>query len=183
MKLWLRMLWAFNGWRFKSKIGINDVGVRTFRVWPTDLDAFNHMNNGVYLTVMDLGRFDHLLRTGRWAVYKKLRWYPVVVAVSITYRKSLELWKTFQVESRIIGWDEQAFFVEQRFTRNGEIYTKAIVKLRWLINPRGILSPEQVLDATGGWVGEKPALPEWIKNWDEAAKLPKGKEPAPSEWN
>ena len=182
MKLWLRMIWAFNGWRFKSKLQISDVGRRTFRVWPTDLDAFAHMNNGVYLSIMDLGRFDHLLRTGRWAVYKKLGWYPVVVAVSITYRKSLELWKLFDVESRIIGWDDQAFYAEQRFTRNGEIYTKAIVKLRWLKRPRGILTPQEVLDAAGGWTGKVPVLPAWISAWNEAAALPKGKEPAPSEW-
>ena len=182
MKLWLRMIWAFNGWRFKSKLHISDVGSRTFRVWPTDLDAFMHMNNGVYLSIMDLGRFDHLLRTRRWAVYKKLRWYPVVVAASITYRKSLELWKLFQVESKIVGWDDQAFFIEQRFTRNGEIYTKAIVKIRWLQNPRGIVTPQEVLDAAGGWAGTTPTLPKWVAQWNLDSSLPKGKEPAPSSW-
>ena len=28
------------------------------RVWPNDLDTNAHMNNGRYLTLMDLGRFD-----------------------------------------------------------------------------------------------------------------------------
>lgn len=183
MKLWLRMIWAFGGWRLKPKLSIVEVGRRNFRVWPTDLDAFMHMNNGVYLSIMDLGRFDHLLRTGRWSLYKKLRWYPVVVAVSITYRKSLELWKTFTVESSILGWDDQAFFVEQRFVRNGEIYTKAIVKMRWLKNPRGILTPQEVIDAAGGWPGKVPTIPAWVVRWNSDAALPKGKESAPSTWN
>jgi len=103
--------------------------------------------------------------------------------VSITYRKSLELWKLFQVESKIIGWDDQAFFIEQRFTRNGEIYTKAIVKIRWLQNPRGIVTPQEVLDAAGGWSGKVPTLPKWIAEWNVDSALPKGKEPAPSTWN
>lgn len=183
MKLWLRMIWAFGGWRFKSKIEMNQVGRRNFRVWPTDLDAFMHMNNGVYLSVMDLGRFDHLLRSRRWNTYKKLRWYPVVVAVSITYRKSLELWKTFSIESKVIGWDDQAFFVEQRFVRNGEIYTMAVVKLRWLKNPRGIVTPKELLEAGGGWIGPEPKLPEWVVRWNADSALPKGKAPAPSNWD
>lgn len=183
MKLWLRMIWAFNGWRLKPKINIDEVGRRNFRVWPSDLDAFMHMNNGVYLSIMDLGRFDHLLRSGRWDVYKKLRWYPVVVNVSITYRKSLELWKTFVCETKVIGWDEQAFFVEQRFTRGGEIYSMAIVKLRWLKNPRGILTPQEVMDAAGGWIGKLPILPAWVVKWNSDAALPKGREPAPSNWD
>jgi len=183
VKLWLRMIWAFTGWRFKSKLTYAEVGKRNFRVWPTDLDAFMHMNNGVYLSIMDLGRFDHLLRTGHWPQFKKRRWYPVVVAVSITYRKSLELWKTFTVESKLIGWDDQAVFVEQRFTRNGEVYTKAIVKLRWLKNPRGIVTPQEVIDAGGGWPGKVPVLPDWVVQWNADSALPKGKEPAPSTWD
>ncbi|MFM5952517.1 MAG: acyl-CoA thioesterase [Micrococcales bacterium] len=183
MKLWLRMIWAFNGWRFKSPLTIADVSKRTFRVWPTDIDAFNHMNNGVYLTLMDLGRFDLMLRAGKWQVFKKLGWYPVVVSVSIVFRKSLAPWTLFDIESKIIGWDHEAVFVEQRFTRDGEIYTRAFVKLRWLKKPRGIVTPQEVIDQAGGWPGEVPVLPAWINDWNEATVLPKGKEPAPSNWD
>ena len=107
------MIWAFNGWRFKSKLSIADVGKRTFRVWPTDIDAFNHMNNGVYLTLMDLGRFDLMLRAGKWQELKKLGWYPVVVSVSIVFRKSLAPWVLFDIETKIIGWDSEAVYAEQ----------------------------------------------------------------------
>lgn len=183
VKLWLRMIWAFNGWRFKSPLGVADVGKRTFRVWPTDIDAFNHMNNGVYLTLMDLGRFDLLLRSGTWTKLKKLSWYPVVVSVSIVFRKSLAPWVLFDIESKVVGWDDEAMYVEQRFVRDGEIYTKAIVKLRWLKRPRGIVTPQEVIDALGGWPGRKPALPGWVAAWNQSTVLPKGKEPAPSTWD
>lgn len=183
MKLWLRMIWAFNGWRFKSKLGINEVGRRTFRVWPTDIDAFNHMNNGVYLTLMDLGRFDLMLRAGKWQQLKKLGWYPVVVSVSIVFRKSLAPWVLFDIESKIIGWDHEAVYAEQRFTRDGEIYTKAIVKLRWLKRPRGIVTPTELIEAIGGWPGKEPVLPKWIHEWNKETVLPKVKEAAPSDWD
>ena len=183
MKLWLRMIWAFNGWRFKTPLGVADVGKRTFRVWPTDIDAFNHMNNGIYLTLMDLGRFDLLLRSGTWTKLKKLNWYPVVVSVSIVFRKSLAPWVLFDIESKVIGWDDEAMYVEQRFVRDGEIYTKAIVKLRWLKRPRGIVTPQEVIEALGGWPTANPVLPKWIAEWNESTVLPKGKEPAPSNWD
>lgn len=183
MKLWLRMIWAFNGWRFKTPLEINDVSKRTFRVWPTDIDAFNHMNNGVYLTLMDLGRFDLMLRSRKWQVLKKLGWYPVVVSVSIVFRKSLAPWTLFDIETKLIGRDHEAVYVEQRFTRDGEVYTKAIVKLRWLKKPRGIVTPEEVLEALGGWPGEEPQLPKWVEGWNKATVLPKGKESAPSIWD
>ena len=34
------------------------------RVWPNDLDTNAHMNNGRYLTLMDLGRFDLMTQCG-----------------------------------------------------------------------------------------------------------------------
>jgi len=34
------------------------------RVWPNDLDLFGHMNNGRYLTLMDLGRLQIVMKSG-----------------------------------------------------------------------------------------------------------------------
>ena len=73
--------------------------------------------------------------------------------------------------------------MEQRFVRNGEIYTMAVVKLRWLKNPRGIVTPEELLEAAGGWIGKVPTLPEWVVRWNQESSLPKGKEAAPSIWD
>jgi hypothetical protein len=33
------------------------------------------------------------------------------------------------------------------------------------------------------WEGPMPILPQWVANWSASSSLPKGKEPAPSEWN
>lgn len=182
MNLWLRLLWAFLSYRSRGPVRIEDMSSRNFRVWPTDLDIFNHMNNGRFLGLCDLGRFDWLLRSGIWPQLKKRHWYPVVVAETITFRKSLEPYMRFAIENKIIGWDEEAFFVEQRFVANEQIYTKAIVKIRYLVNPRGIVSPAEVIEGLGGWHGAEPKLPDWVNRWNADTKLPKGKEPAPSVW-
>jgi len=56
VKLWFRILYVWLTWRSRPKLTIDEVSRITLRVWPTDLDVYNHMNNGVFLTLMDIGR-------------------------------------------------------------------------------------------------------------------------------
>lgn len=183
VKLWFRILFVKLTWRRRTALKINDVSRIDFRVWPSDLDIYNHMNNGIFLTIMDLGRFDQGLRTGIWQLWNKLGWYPIVVNSTISYRKSLEPWQKFTLETKVIGWDDIAYYIEQRFVRNGEIYAKAIMRGRFLKRSWGILTPQEVMDGSGGWPGEPPVVPSWIKTWAKDVQLPKGKEPAPSNWD
>lgn len=170
-------------WRTRPKLKINEVSKITLRVWPTDLDLYMHMNNGVYLTLMDIARYDQGLRTGFWQQWNKRGWYPIVVNSTISYRKSLEPWQKFDIETKVIGWDDIAYYIEQRFVRNGEIYARAIMRGRFLKRSWGILTPQEVMEGSGGWPGETPVVPEWVKHWAENNALPKGKEPAPSVWS
>ena len=183
MNRWIRLIYELLSWRFRSKENFLGFGRRTFRVWPTDLDIYRHMNNGIFLTLMDIGRYDMSVRSGAWQRWKKLGWYPVVVAETITFRKSLELWQAFDIESKVVGWDDQAFYFEQRFVVADEIYSKAIVRVRFLKRSRGSVTPNQVLEAGGGWQGKVPILDSWITEWAKQTTLPKGSEAAPSEWN
>ncbi|HWD62682.1 MAG TPA: thioesterase family protein, partial [Humibacter sp.] len=64
--------------RFGKHLGHYDVAVTKFRVLPTDLDILRHMNNGVYLSIFDIGRFDMLRRNGVWQIFADRGWYPVV---------------------------------------------------------------------------------------------------------
>ncbi|HEY7796909.1 MAG TPA: thioesterase family protein, partial [Microbacteriaceae bacterium] len=83
MKLWLRILWIYLTYRSRSKLSIEEVSRVNLVVLPNDLDTYGHINNGVYLTIMDLGRLDQGLRTGIWQDWKKRGWYPVVVNATI----------------------------------------------------------------------------------------------------
>ena len=183
MKLWLRILWIYLTYRSRSKLSIEEVSRTNLIVLPNDLDTYGHINNGVYLTIMDLGRLDQGLRTGIWQDWKKRGWYPVVVNATISFRKSLQPWQKYTLETKVIGWDEVAYFIEQRFVRNGEIYAKAIMRGRFLKRSWGTVTPDEVMHAHGGWPGGDPKLPKWVKDWAESVALPKGKEPAPSEWD
>ena len=183
MKLWFRILRIFLTQGSRSRLTIDQVSRVSFRVWPSDLDVYKHMNNGVYLTLMDLGRYDQGLRTGIWKIWNKKGWYPIVVNSTITYRKSLEPWQKFDIETKVIGWEDIAYYIEQRFVRNGEIYAKAIMRGRFLKRSWGIVTPQEVMEGSGGWPGKTPVVPQEILDWAKNAQLPKGKEPAPSSWD
>ena len=183
MNLWFRLLYDLLTMRRRPAVDWQSVGKRTFRVWPSDLDIFRHMNNGIFLSLLDLGRYDLAMRSGIWQEWKKLGWYPVVVAETITFRKSLMPWQKFDLESKVIGWDDQAIYFEQRFVVKGEIYTKAIVRIRFLKRSRGIVSPAELLAQFGGWKGPEPTLEKWIIDWAAHTSLPKRKEEAPSLWH
>ena len=183
MKLWFRVFRVWLTWRSRPKVKIDEVSSVSFRVWPTDLDIYNHMNNGVFLTLMDLGRYDQGLRTGIWQKWNKLGWFPIVVNSTISYRKALLPWQKFSIETKVLGWDDIAYYIEQRFVRDGEIFARAIMRGRFLKRSWGTLTPQEVMDGSGDWPGGRPELPQWIKEWAAAVQLPKGKEPAPSNWD
>ena len=101
----------FHG-RRGPRLGFGDVSRSSFRVMPTDLDLLRHVNNGVYLSIMDVARFDMLQRNGVMAIFSARGWYPVVVAETISFRKSLQLWEKFTIESKMLGFDDQAVFLD-----------------------------------------------------------------------
>ncbi|SKA79313.1 Acyl-CoA thioesterase FadM [Agreia bicolorata] len=181
MHLFFRTVWY--QWRARSRrrVGAFDVVSTPFRVLPSDLDIFKHMNNGVYLSILDLGRLDMLVRSGIWSIVNKRGWYPVVVAETISFRKSLTLWQRFDVESRVLGFDDKAVYVEQRFTVDGEIYAHAFIRGRFLKRSGGVVPMPELLDAVGP-IPAEVTVPEWLHEWGQKTALPATKAPAPSEW-
>ena len=164
-----------------TPIGHYDVGRLAMRTLPTDLDLNRHMNNGVYLSVLDLGRFDLLIRNGIWDILRGRDWYPVVVAETISFRKSLNLWQKFVIETRVSGYDEKAVYVDQRIVVDGEIYAQAVVRARFLKKRGGTVSVAELIDAIGT-VPPDLQLPEWQLRWGKDVALPSNTVPAPSEW-
>ncbi len=158
------------------------VGTVTVTTLPTDLDILRHMNNGRYLSLFDLGRWDHLIRTGLFDVMKERGWYAVVSSETITFRKSLQLWQRFEVQSRFIGHDEKALFLEHRAVVAGEVYARAIVRARVLRRSGGTVSNEELFAAVGKPDGV-PEIDAWVHDWAAASALPPVRTPAPSIWN
>ncbi|WP_290804970.1 acyl-CoA thioesterase [Herbiconiux sp.] len=166
---------------FRSRVGMWDVATTPFRVLPTDLDVLRHMNNGVYLSLLDIGRLDLMLRSGMWAVLSAQGWYPVVVSETISFRRSLQLWQRFDIETRVLGFDEKAIYVEQRFTVAGEVYSQAFIRARFLKKSGGVVSVAELTELAGV-APDGRSLPSWVSEWGASAQLPPSKASAPSVW-
>ncbi|MFQ5935123.1 MAG: acyl-CoA thioesterase [Acidiferrobacterales bacterium] len=113
---------------FRDRLSLLDESTLEFRVWPTDLDVNFHMNNARYLSMMDLGRLDLLVRAGLFATLMKQRWQPVVGSATIRYRRSLKPFQKYRLCSRIVGWDHKWFYLEQRFEVGDTLVASAVVK-------------------------------------------------------
>ncbi|MFC6356442.1 thioesterase family protein [Luethyella okanaganae] len=173
--------------RFGPRLGHYDVARTNFVTLPTDQDILRHMNNGVYLSIMDIARFDMLRRNGVWQVFKARGWYPVVVAETISFRRSLTLWQRFTIESRILGFDDKAVYVEQRFVRPGadgrpEIYAQGYVRGRFLKRGGGVVAIDDLVEAVGV-APDDLIVPGWLLEWGGKIALPPTRAEAPSVWS
>lgn len=153
----------------------------SLRVVLRDLDQAGHVNNGVYLTMMDLGRLDLMWRAGVWKPLIAAGYYPVVAAQTITYRKSLKLRQKFDMETRLIGFADKALFIEQRFVIAGEIYARAVVKSRFLKRSGGTVSIDELSAVAGEDLSALP-VDESIRRWSADTALPSTRAEAPSSW-
>ncbi|MGV8965120.1 MAG: acyl-CoA thioesterase [Cellulomonas sp.] len=171
----LRLAWIvlharWDAWRHGGPQGEPLGAQRTaMRVLPNDLDVLRHMNNGVYLSLMDLGRVDMLVRTGVHAAVSARGWYPVVVAESIRFRRSLQLWERFEIVTRVLGWDDRVIYLEQVFERRRasgepEVVATAIVAARFLARAGGGVPAPDVAESFGA-PRESPDLPPEVTTW------------------
>ncbi len=134
MNLWLRLLWCLVSARFGSPLVLPaEAGRLRFRVWPHDLDLSVHMNNGRYLTIMDLGRLDFMVRSGLWRAVLANRWTPIASTVTIRFKRELRPFQSFRLETRLLCWDATLVVMEQTFLidggpRDGQIAAQALFK-------------------------------------------------------
>ncbi|GAB3551046.1 thioesterase family protein [Arthrobacter tumbae] len=180
MHLLLRTLWLLFASRRRAKVSIWDSASLPQRVQLTDIDIAMHVNNGMYLSLMDLGRFDLMIRSGIWKLMRRKGWTPVVNAETITFRKSLQLGQRYTIETRILGFDERAIYFEQRMVHGGEIYARAYIATR-LLSSAGPVSNAEIFEAMG-YPPADMVLPEWVHEWRVNTALPSTRRPATHDW-
>ena len=145
----------------------------------TDLDILRHMNNGRYLSLADLGRWDLVVRIGVFARTQQLGWIPLLSQASATFRKSLVLGQRFELQTRMIGTDDRAVLMEQRFVSGGEIYMQLITRTRFVKRSGGVVTMDELHNKLGTLPDE---IPEWVHQWAESSRLVSAREKLPSDW-
>src|SRR6476619_2181038 len=150
----------------RSPLSIWDNSSLPLRVLPTDIDIAMHVNNGMYFSLMDLGRFDLMARSGTWTKMRRRGWTPVAAE--------------YTIESKIIGLDSKAIYFEQRMVVDGEVYARAYIATR-LVSKGKPVSQEEIIREFGAPPADLE-LPEWIHEWRETNALPGARRRAPHVW-
>ena len=116
---------------------------------------------------------------------RRNKWSPVVQSEQITFRRSINLWQQYTLETKMLGTDDKSVWFEQRFVVDGEIYVRAYVATR-LVSKDGPVSNEDILRAVEQELGQPNPdgrqIPDWLHAWRVDAALPSSRKPAPHSW-
>lgn len=168
MNLYLRLIWTLLRARFMGPLSIEDTLEREFRVLPNDLDINMHMNNGRYLTMLDLMLVEYFSRVGFLKVMVQNRWRPMSGGSVITYRRGLAPFQKYKLRYAWVGSDD--FWNYMRFeyvTMDGRLcaagYMKGAVVSKGLVPTREAFDamdlPEEMYSRT---------LPDPVTRWVES---------------
>lgn len=133
-------------------------------VLPSDLDFQFHMNNSKYLREMDFGRIYHFISTNFYRCVLGCGGNLLLGATMIRYRRSLQLWQRFSLQTRILCWVDDAVYVEQRFLNHGDGFVCAIALLK--MSTKGV-KVNQVLERLCTDGTQSPPFPPHVKSWAE----------------
>lgn len=134
MNLWIRLLWLLLTARHRGHLSLpRESSTLHFRVWPHDLDLSFHLNNGRYLTLMDLGRLDVMVRSDLWREVLRHKWTPIASAITIRFQRELRPFQKFRLDTKLLCWDASLVVMEQIFVvdggpRDGQVAARALFK-------------------------------------------------------
>ena len=163
MNLYLRLLWTLlRAWR-SPRLLLGQTLERRLRVLPNDLDVNGHMNNGRYLTVIDLMLVEYFVRTGFARAMLQRGWRPMAGGSFITYRRGLKPLQTYTLRFRLDGGDAHWNYMRFEFVRHGRICAAAYMKGA-AITRDGLVRTAAFYAAIGLAVPEA-AVPEPVRHW------------------
>lgn len=158
----------------KRRLDVFGASELDFRVWPFDIDLNRHMNNGRYLSIMDLGRLDLMVRLGMMKTVLKNKWMPVLSGATIRYRLPLMPFQQFRLESKVVWWDDKWFYMEQRFIINGGDKDGAVAAIAFVkgsfYDPKAkqTVPTADLIRLTGFGDMTAPSQPSYIASWQLA---------------
>jgi acyl-CoA thioesterase FadM len=164
MNLYLRLFWALLRALRAGRIEPGDWIERSLRVLPNDLDINGHMNNGRYLTMVDLMLIEYFVRTGFAQVMLKSGWRPMSGGAFITYRKGLMPFQRYRLRFTLAGADTAWNYMRFEFLRDdGELCAAGYMKGA-AVGKSGLV-PNEKSYARMGRVFVAQDLPLPVQHW------------------
>lgn len=164
VNLYFRLLMTFLRTLLESRMSTRELCVQSFRVWPHDIDAFGHMNNGRYLQIMDVARLRWLLRTGTIAAIRQNGWRVSLGGNITRYRRPLNLFSSYTVHSRLLCWDRRWFYLEHVFRdAAGRTVATGMSRAAFRCNGGWVTTAEVMAEVDPGV--QSPTIPAHISQW------------------
>lgn len=159
----LRFIWIIFKSLFSKPKLIRSTFELKFRVIPFLDTDFSRLFTHSYSAFMALGRWHYVFDSELRGVAIRNKWAPVTTSETITYQKSIKAFSKVTLQTKLIAWDEQRFYLEQTFWVRGEMKARCI--LEGLIrSPKAILKPGNVFKEAG-MSETSPEFPEDLKKW------------------
>ena len=148
--------------KFKPKLDFHSEEFDTIKlsVWPQDIDPFLELNNGRYVTLLDLGRFAYGARVDIKEFLKKNHWSLTITGTYNEYRYRLRLFQKFELKTKIIGYDKDWFYFFQKVRVQWENSHVIRGQVCFHFQKRNRQTKE-VIEAMGE-VFDPTQLPKWI---------------------
>ena len=163
MNLYLRLLWTLlRSWRLPP-LTIEHTLKRTMRVLPNDLDINGHMNNGRYLTTIDLLLLEYSVRIGFARVLMRKRWRPMAGGSIISYRRALQPFQSYTIHFKLEACDAAWNYMRFEFHSGGKICAAGYVKGAAVSNAG--LVPTATSYAELGAVRLARPIPDAVPHW------------------
>jgi acyl-CoA thioesterase FadM len=147
----------------RPKMKFTDTSILKFRVLLNDLDLNFHMNNGRYLTIMDIGRTDLIYKIGFLKVMLKNKWGGVATAVNINFFKPLAPFQKYELQTKALWWDENWFYVEQLFISKNQICARALVRVTFTDKKGKIPTKVSLQELNLSFEDERPIPPLYLQ--------------------
>ena len=164
MNLLIRLLWTIIQALWRPRLGFWETSTVQFHVLPNDIDINLHMTNSRYLSIMDLGRIDYLIRSGLGKMMIQDKCQAILGAAIIRYRRALKPLQCYTLNTRVITIDDRWSYIEQQFISQGEVVAYALVRGTFT-NKEGRVPHALILERFGLNMPDT-AIPEAFKLWD-----------------
>jgi acyl-CoA thioesterase FadM len=139
------------------------------RVLPTDLDLNGHMNNGRYLTMVDLALATVFIRSGFARLCFARGWRPMGGGSIVYFRRALTVFQRYTLRFTLVAWDEYWNYCRFDFVRDGQLHATGFVK--GATSSREGLVRNAEIYATLGHHAPSPSLPGDLQAWIAADRL------------
>jgi acyl-CoA thioesterase FadM len=168
MNLYLRLIWAVLRAvllaRRQPRIKPGDHIERSLRVLPNDIDINGHMNNGRYLTLVDLMLIEYFVRLGFAQVLLKSGWRPMSGGCVVTYRKGLQPLQSYRLRFGLVAADVHWNYMRFEFLRQDGTLCAAGIMKGAAVGRQGLVANAESYSRMGFTFDPQP-LPDAVRHW------------------